>query len=160
MRDIVPNDIAYKERRQPDAHDGIDQVEPVVGLRMKAACEQRHDGIDEAMQNVGCHRREQSNHKSQDEQKHLVAHVGHTPFVQSYQPRCTFYVMCFVFHSDAKVQIKNELTKQSAHFFRISGDRRPSRLHRQDVRHRGHRPSRHDRQDHQGHACSSCHQRG
>ena len=67
MRDIVSDHIAHKQRCEPDTHHRIYQIEPVVGVSMETTRQQCHDGIDERVQHVGCHRRQYTHHKRQDE---------------------------------------------------------------------------------------------
>ena len=87
MRDIILDNIAYEERGEIDADDGIDQIEPVVGVSMELTRQQVDNHVDESMQHVSSHCRQQAHDERQDKQKHLVAHVGYTPVVQLYQPR-------------------------------------------------------------------------
>ena len=87
VRDIVLDNVAHEERGQVDTDDGIDQVEPVVGVSLEVTRQQCHDLVDESMEHEGRHRRQQTYQERQDKQKHLVAHVLHAPLVQPLYPR-------------------------------------------------------------------------
>ena len=49
---------------------------------METSCQQVDNHVDETVQDICSHGRQQSHHERQDQQKHLVAHVFHAPVVQ------------------------------------------------------------------------------
>ena len=85
MRDIILDDVTYKERCQVDTHHRIDQVEPVGPGLLERAGEEHHDLIDDPMKREGCHSRKETHEQCQDEDEHPVADMRHTPFVQAMQ---------------------------------------------------------------------------
>ena len=82
MRDIVLYHIPHEQGGEVDTDDGIDEVEPVVGVGLKLTRQQCHYLIDEPMQHGSSHRSQYAHHERQDEQKHLVAHMCYPPLVQ------------------------------------------------------------------------------
>ena len=79
-------DIAYKQRREIDTHNGVNQVKPVGALGSKRAGEQRYNLVDNPVQHKGSHGGEKAHKQGEDNHKHPLAHVLHAPVVQPLQP--------------------------------------------------------------------------
>ena len=75
MADVILHDISHEERREVDAYDGIDKIEPVgIGL-VERAGEKSHNLVDDAMQHKGSDRGEQTNEEGEKEHEGPFAYV-------------------------------------------------------------------------------------
>ena len=75
VRDVVLHHIAHKKHGEQDAHHRIYQIEQVERGGVEAPGKSCHDDVDEPVEHVGGHGREQTHYESQEEHKHAVAHV-------------------------------------------------------------------------------------
>ena len=101
MRDVILYDIAYKQRREIDTHNGVNQIEPVGATLVERAGEQRYNLVDNPVQHKGSHGGEKAHKQGEDNHKHPLAHVLHAPVVQPLQPLrssicyCRFHLFVF-----------------------------------------------------------------
>ena len=58
--DIVLDNISHEERREIDAYDRINQIEPVIGGSIERTGQQRHDLVDDPVEGIGGNSREKT----------------------------------------------------------------------------------------------------
>ena len=84
MRDVVLDDIAHEEHREPDAHDGQHQVEEIMGGGVEARRQQVLDEADELVQHGSCHGGKDAYEEREDNHQLLLR-----------QPRSPFHYICY-----------------------------------------------------------------
>ena len=82
VADVVLDDVFHEERRQVDADDGEDEVEPVERLDVEAGGEQPFYLADETVENKGGKGGEKSHHECQCQGKLPVRDILLAPIVQ------------------------------------------------------------------------------
>ena len=92
VTDVVADDVFDEKHRQPNAHDGIDEVEP-VGTRLdELTCEQFFNLPDEPLQQKSCASREDADEETDEQHEVLVGQVPAPPTKQ------VGYEVTYIYH--------------------------------------------------------------
>ena len=98
VADVVADDISDEEHRQPNAHDGIDKVEPVGACDGELVRQQVLYLSDEPLQQKSCASREDANEETDEQHEVLVGQVPAPPTKQvSYEIPCIYHLIILSF---------------------------------------------------------------
>ena len=72
MGDIILDDIAYEQRSEIDAYDGINQIEPVGTRTAEVTGQHIHNLIDDPVEYKSSYCGEEADNQCEDDHEHLL----------------------------------------------------------------------------------------